>query len=109
MRNFLDNIYCFWYLNLHQLGRLAQRESTAFTRQGPLVRNQHRPPNKRRTRFTLCPFFYHVFQYVAFLLVSSFHGYEPLYRLPFQGDSTTVAHLWPIPGPPLAHKIACIQ
>ncbi len=25
-------------------GRLAQRESTAFTRQGSLVRTQHRPP-----------------------------------------------------------------
>ncbi len=25
-------------------GRLAQRESTAFTRQGPLVRSQYRPP-----------------------------------------------------------------
>ncbi len=27
-------------------GRLAQRESTAFTRQGSLVRTQHRPPVK---------------------------------------------------------------
>src|SRR4028119_678724 len=28
-------------------GRLAQRESAAFTRQRSLVRNQHRPPLKR--------------------------------------------------------------
>ena len=38
-----------WLIYLYHTfieGRLAQRESTAFTRQGSLVRSQHRPPIK---------------------------------------------------------------
>ena len=39
-------------------GRLAQRESTAFTRQGSLVRTQHRPPSCQTLIPSSIPRFY---------------------------------------------------
>ncbi len=40
------------HLTANHSGRLAQRESTAFTRQGSLVQSQYRPPNSITRRLT---------------------------------------------------------